>query len=414
MNYQHCLRLLGNWNVPDRSSRISDHPQLDEMAGLFIAAVDEEDSFSADLGNADLVAAIERLKRQIPECPGPKAELKSCEHASENSIVVLTKDPEGRIIAMKTANNSKAKEAIDREIKILKTMNHPLIAKIRDSCSGPKHQNSVIVTDFVANGSLTHHLPDQQNCDLYRLTGSTRIVRIIVGIVLAMRFIHSRGIVHGDLTPDNILLDLDWNVRICDFGQSIFLDQPKHCSHIDSNNKPYWPSAPTRYLAPECYNEITVPESDIFSFGMILYELIVGRPVFPKSMTAVKVVMQLMQDDWCPDIPDTVVQVTAELIRDCLALDYRDRPSFDDILERLKEMEFQLIAGVHSVRITEFVAAVEYWECLISIDNPDETSKATAFVNAGLFDERIHHLIQFICEHRRTDSRTSSKCRYAS
>jgi hypothetical protein len=44
MKYQHCLRLLGDWNIPDRSSRISDHLQSEKIARLFIAAVDEEDS----------------------------------------------------------------------------------------------------------------------------------------------------------------------------------------------------------------------------------------------------------------------------------------------------------------------------------------------------------------------------------
>jgi hypothetical protein len=47
------------------------------------------------------------------------------------------------------------------------------------------------------------------------------------------------------------------------------------------------------------------------------------------------------------------------------------------------------------VEINEFVAAVDYWESLGSIHDPDETSKATAFVNAGLFDERIPRLIKF-------------------
>jgi hypothetical protein len=58
MNYRRCFRLLGLWNV----------------ARLFIVAVDEEDSFSADRGNADLIASIERLKEQNAECVGPKGE----------------------------------------------------------------------------------------------------------------------------------------------------------------------------------------------------------------------------------------------------------------------------------------------------------------------------------------------------
>jgi hypothetical protein len=97
-----------------------------------------------------------------------------------------------------------------------------------------------------------------------------------------------------------------------------------------------------------------------------------------------------------PDIPDIGISIPAELIRDCLAVDYRDRPSFDYIFERLQAIEFKLILGVSSVKITKYVAAVEYCEWLGSIHNLDDPSKAPAFVNGSLFDERIERLIKFL------------------
>jgi serine/threonine protein kinase len=290
-----------------------------------------------------------------------------------------------------------------REINILKTMNHPLVVQICDCCSGVNSQHRAVVTEFVANGSLADHLSDGDNDNLCELSGSTRIMKIIAGIVLAMCYIHSRGIIHRDLTPDNILLDLDWNVRICAFGQSVSANQPQLCSPNDRNEKQVWPSTASRYTAPECYYDITVLESDVFSFGMILYELIVGRPAFPKDMDLRQIAAALVLDNWRLHIPDTVIPVTARLIRDCLAVGYRDRPSFTEILQRLEMRDFKLIPGVNSAEITEFVAAVEYWEYLGSIHDPDETSKATSFVNAGLFDERIHRLIKFHREHRKID-----------
>jgi hypothetical protein len=54
--------------------------------------------------------------------------------------------------------------------------------------------------------------------------------------------------------------------------------------------------------------------------------------------------------------------VTKELIRDCLALDYRRRPSFTEILQRLEAIGFKLIAGVNSVKIESFVTAIEHQE----------------------------------------------------
>jgi serine/threonine protein kinase len=93
-----------------------------------------------------------------------------------------------------------------------------------------------------------------------------------------------------------------------------------------------------RYTAPETYNDITVKENDVFSFGKILYELIVGHPVFPKDMNSYEMARALIQGTWRLDIPDTVSPLADKLIRDCLAVDYRDRSSFGDIIERLKMM----------------------------------------------------------------------------
>jgi serine/threonine protein kinase len=188
-------------------------------------------------------------------------------------------------------------------------------------------------------------------------------MRIIPEIVLAMRFIHLRGIIHRTLTHDNVLLDLDWNVKICDFGHSVSHNQSKHVAPTSPNGIDSWPDVISPYTAPEMYNSITVPESDVFSFGMILYELIVGRLAFSKDMDPRQVGAALLLDCWRPDIPDTVIPVTADLIRDCLALDYRNRPSFTEILQRLELIDFKLIACVNSVKIESFVTAIEKHEC---------------------------------------------------
>jgi serine/threonine protein kinase len=172
------------------------------------------------------------------------------------------------------------------------------------------------------------------------LTGPTRIARIVAGIVLALRYVHTQGIIHRDLTPDNILLNWDWNVRNCDFGQSISPDQPKppSPSYEGPNNR--FPCVASRYLAPECYENVIEPEGDVFSCGMILYELIVGRPVFPKSMSRYQVARVLLLDDWEPDIPENVNDEAEKLIRDCLAFNHQDRPWFIENLHRLKEIQF--------------------------------------------------------------------------
>jgi serine/threonine protein kinase len=122
------------------------------------------------------------------------------------------------------------------------------------------------------------------------------------------------------------------------------------------------PSGDPRYVAPECYENIIVPENDIFSFGLILYELIVGKPVFPKSMGFREIMGKLILRKYRPEIPKWVLPVTAELIRDCLALNHRERLCFRGILDRLEEMRFKLIRRVNSSKLTDFVKEIKEWE----------------------------------------------------
>jgi serine/threonine protein kinase len=189
-------------------------------------------------------------------------------------------------------------------------------------------------------------------------------MRIIAGIVLALRFLHSQNVVHRDLTPENILIDFDWNVRICDFGCSVSPVYPQPVLPMDRIQSQLWRTIDCRYGAPECCRNMIVPASetpqaDVFSFGSILYELIIGRPIFPKDVRPYTVVAILGMDDWRPSIPHDTIPEAAQLIRDCLAINYRDRPSFIDILHRLKAVGFKLVPGVNSAKITTFVNTIE-------------------------------------------------------
>jgi serine/threonine protein kinase len=134
----------------------------------------------------------------------------------------------------------------------------------------------VIVIEFVGNGSLASHLPATQASDKCCLSGPNRIAQIIIGIARAMRSIHSRDSILRDLRPENMLLDWDWNVRIADFGHNISPDNPQPPSFFDVNPTGKWPSVDSLYLAPECYESSYFQESDMFSFGLILYQILTG------------------------------------------------------------------------------------------------------------------------------------------
>jgi serine/threonine protein kinase len=168
-----------------------------------------------------------------------------------------------------------------------------------------------------------------------------------------MRFVHSRGVRHRDLSPDNILLDWDWNVRIADFGRSSSLDVPDPSDAL---------SLDSRYLAPECYDGTFRYASDVFAFGLILFEILTGRPAFPESLTPLQIAFAVAIAGARPEIPDFVLPAARQLIADCWEGDADERPTFEEIVDRLAEMNFKVTADVKSAKLVEFVKRIEEWE----------------------------------------------------
>lgn len=273
----------------------------------------------------------------------------------DSSIVLLGQAADGSLLAVKCPVEMEAARLTSREIQIQEKLNHPLVLRLLDRS---QFQFSTVVSEVMGNGSLANHLPDRPGTELCRLRGGTRIAKIVVGVALAMEYIHSEGVVHGDLTPDNILLDWDWNVRIADFGWSRKVGVPL----ILSQSEDAWLLPESRYMAPECYDYRTTFKSDVFSFALILYELLVGQPVFTLGVTGMAVLRKLMTDDEPAVIPKFVLPAAADLIRDCWSADPEDRPTFSEIIDRLEAMEFRITADVNSAKVSVFVKKVRETE----------------------------------------------------
>jgi serine/threonine protein kinase len=159
--------------------------------------------------------------------------------------------------------------------------------------------------------------------------------------------------IHRDLKPSNILINERGEALIADFGTS----RSEYDTGTVSGD-----TGTVNYAAPEMYKEEPYTNKvDVFSFGVVLYEILVGRRVFPISEPPF-VVMKSVLGGEMPVIPDRVGNVMKSLISRCWSLKAEGRPSFDDILNVFQTKKFKILPGASSHKIFEYTRSVLDWE----------------------------------------------------
>jgi TPR repeat protein len=349
-NYQRHLRLLGQWTVPDRSSSVSEQkPMLQEEPII------QKDCFETALETfANTKGSVESIDDWCHGGQIGKGEL---------AVVNLVRDPKCvSKRAVKTQHTKVNDGYLERERAIHEKLNHPLIVGFEKYIPATKQRSAAILTEFVPNGTLEDRLPELQN-----FSNETRIAIIVAGIVLAMRYLHSQLVIHRDLKPANVLIDWDWIIRIGDFNHSLFADGFGQAIEEELSTLTLMHPRDLRYSAPECFENSPNLKSDVFSFGLILCELLTGNPPFPPDSNPNFVMRRIAVDGFRPDIPDFIAPNVKSIIVDCLKQKPHKRPSFRQILSRLKTIEFKITSGVNSAKVQKFVTAVKQREKVLGL-----------------------------------------------
>jgi hypothetical protein len=154
LNYRRCLRVLERWTAPDRSSRISDHSTtVDSLTRLFLGPLENPKVRS------EFADSIKQLKSLTKVGRAPRTEWATEILAKDGyTTVTLEIEPDEVLTAVKTAKYPTGKEEIQREVAILKRLDHPLIVQVRRQSLDPVNGYLSLVTEFPLNGSLADHL----------------------------------------------------------------------------------------------------------------------------------------------------------------------------------------------------------------------------------------------------------------
>src|SRR5579871_3300192 len=186
----------------------------------------------------------------------------------------------GRMVAIKTSAQEFSNR-FEREARAISALNHPHICTLYDIGSLPSGAG-YLVTEFVDGetlGDWLNHSP-----------AAVRRLEVARQILEALRAAHAAGIVHRDLKPANIMVRFDGYVKVLDFGLAKRVHGANRLPAEDtatlSASLPGQMVGTVAYMSPEQIEggEIDV-RSDLFAFGIVLYEMVTGRHPWPGKST---------------------------------------------------------------------------------------------------------------------------------
>ncbi|MED6181352.1 hypothetical protein PIB30_018685 [Stylosanthes scabra] len=231
-----------------------------------------------------------------------------------------------------------------KEAESLGKVRHRNLTVLRGYYAGPPDMR-LLVYDYMPNGNLATLLQEASHQDGHVLNWPMRHL-IALGIARGLAFLHQSSMVHADVKPQNVLFDADFEAHLCDFGlERLTIATPSEASTSGSVGT-------LGYVSPEAIltGEAT-KESDVYSFGIVLLELLTGkRPVmFTQDEDIVKWVKKQLQrgqitellepgllelDPESSEWEEFLLGVKVGLL--CTAPDPLDRPTMSDIVFMLE------------------------------------------------------------------------------
>ncbi|KAJ3812890.1 Pkinase-domain-containing protein [Lentinula aff. lateritia] len=260
----------------------------------------------------------------IGECVGKGASgrVKIAKHRYTNQLAAVKILPRAPLdssrnsIATQEAKSKKHSLGIEREITMMKLMNHPNILRIYDVYEGPKEL--FLVLEYVEGGELFDYLVNRG-----RLPEPDAIC-FFKQIIYGLNYAHTFSIIHRDLKPENILISSlsPPKIKIVDWGMAAFA--PPTLQLETSCGSPH-------YASPEIVNgfKYTGNATDIWSCGVILYALLTGR--LPFDDKDVKLLLGKVKVGKY-DMPSYIDRSAQDLLSKMLVINVEERITIPEIL----------------------------------------------------------------------------------
>nr|XP_009791591.1 PREDICTED: RGS domain-containing serine/threonine-protein kinase A-like isoform X4 [Nicotiana sylvestris]XP_016440994.1 PREDICTED: probable serine/threonine-protein kinase DDB_G0272254 isoform X4 [Nicotiana tabacum] len=226
-----------------------------------------------------------------------------------------------------------------QEVSLMKRLRHPNVLLFMGAVTSP--QRLCIVTEFLPRGSLFRLLQKYSSKLEWR-----RRIHMALDIARGMNYLHHHNppIVHRDLKSSNLLVDKNWTVKVGDFGLSR-LKYETFLATKTGKGTPQW-------MAPEVLrSEPSNEKSDLYSFGVILWELATGKLPWD-NLNPMQVIGAVGFMNQRLDIPKDVHPQWASIIESCWHSEPQSRPSFQELMEKFTGLLKEYVIQAQTARST--------------------------------------------------------------
>lgn len=283
--------------------------------------------------NSEAGSTADPLQASVRDALAPELEVVRRLGGTSRVAVFAARDPALlRLVAVKVllparARQEKARERFFREARAVARISHPNVVALYQIGTLPD-EVPYVVMQFVRGPSLAERLAERDRLPV------PEALTILAGVSSALEAAHARDIVHRDLTPGNVLLDeATGEALLTDFGLALLLEDGER-DRLTTQGRVI---GNLRYLSPEQLRGADPsPGADIWAFGVLAWEVLVGRGPFDAGgvRDQVRATLSSEPDDLaahCADLPAEA----AVLLASCLGRDPVERPSAGDLARAL-------------------------------------------------------------------------------
>jgi serine/threonine protein kinase len=271
----------------------------------------------------------------------------------------------GRLVALKflpehMAADSVALERFRREARSASSLNHPNICTIYDV--DVYQGREFIVMEYLDGQTLAMYIAGR------RAVGTELVAKLGMPIAEALGAAHSKGVIHRDIKPGNIFVTQSGLVKVLDFGVAKLVAETSQCD-ATTLTETNTITGTLPYMSPEqLRGENLDARSDIYAFGVVLYEIATGQRLYSSSLHA-RLVDEILNRPASPpsSINRKLSAKADDIILKCLAKDPEDRyQTAKEIAVDLRHLSTQATSGAVSVGTSSVRTRRKAWPWLLA------------------------------------------------